>query len=924
MAREPREPADTAQPSGTVTFLFTDIEGSTERWERAKDAMRAALAAHDELMRAAIAANGGSIFKTVGDEFCAVFATAPAAIAAALDAQRRLQAEDFSAVGGMRVRMALHTGAADERDSDYFGPAVNRAARLLAIGHGGQVLVSRTTADLLDAEMPEATTLRDLGNHQLRGLAGTERVYQLVAPKLPHSFPALRSLGQHPNNLPSQLTSFVGRAEEVATIATLLMEHRLVTLVGAGGAGKTRCAVQVGVEMLDSFEDGVWLVELASISEGSLITASIARVLGHRESPDRPLLETLLSYLERRSVLLVLDNCEHVIEAVRGVVASTLRSCPNVYILATSRESLNISGERTFPLPSLAVPRASETQSAQDVLRYASVALFDDRARAAAPRVTITDESARFVAEIAARLDGIPLAIELAAARVKVISPQQLVQRLNERFRVLTGGDRSALPRHQTMRALIDWSFDLLSDDERAIFLKLSVFAGGFTLESATAVCAGGSIDELAVLELLSSLVDKSLVQTNQSDDPRYRLLESTREYARERLVASGEEAEVARAHAVAFLRLAEKLESDWEATPESVWVARAEVESENLRTALEWSLARHGDELLGMRLAGAVSRLWSFPATAEARRWIAVALDRIDEGTPADVAARLDLAAAALDGVLGLPHASYVEAERALERYRVLGDDVGTVGAQRNMGVALVMLGRIAEGEALLNEALATLRRLGLRKMTGAVLDSLGLVRKSVGDLTGARNFYEEARAIFEATGAQSLAGAVTLNLAETEFFGGDAATAIQLAAEALASDRAVSFTRIALLQANMAAYLIALERYDEARSYAREALSAARRTYHEVPALWALQHLAAVAAFQQGADRTRAARLLGYVDKRLSANEIRRQYTEEREYNAMLAALRGALGEGEIVRMMAEGSVWPEEHAVEEAALA
>ncbi|MGA9945540.1 MAG: adenylate/guanylate cyclase domain-containing protein [Candidatus Cybelea sp.] len=910
MASKPREPASTAQPSGTVTFLFTDVEGSTQRWERAKDAMRAALAVHDELMRTTVAANGGSVFKTVGDEFCAVFATAPDAIAAALDAQRALRTGDFSAVGGLSVRMALHTGAADERDSDYFGPAVNRVARLLAIGHGGQVLVSRTTADLVVGEMPESSTLRDLGVHQLRDLAHAENVYQLVAPDLQQSFPALRSLGQQPNNLPPQLTSFVGRAEEVAAISTLLKEHRLVTLVGAGGAGKTRCAVQVGDDLLERFNDGVWLIELASIPDGSLVTASVARTLGHRESPNDPLLNTLLGYLKRSQLLLVFDNCEHVIDAVRAVAASILRGCPGVRILATSRESLNIAGEQIFPLPALALP--------------ASVALFDDRARAADPRFTITDGNAPFVAEIAARLDGIPLAIELAAARVKVLSPQQLARRLDERLRLLTGGDRSALPRHQTMRALIDWSFDLLSDDERALFRKLSIFAGGFTLESATTVCSDGSSDELAVLELVSSLVDKSLVQTNQRGNPRYRLLESTREYAREKLVECDEEAEVARAHAVAFLRLAEQLERDWEATPEIEWVARAEVEMENLRTALEWALARREDVPLGMRLAGAVTRVWAFSATVEARRWIAIALNNLDQGTPAVVAARLDLAAAQLDGVLGLPQDSYLAAERALKRYRALGEEAAVAAAQRNMGVALVILGRIEDGEALLKKALATFRGLGIQKMTGAVLDSLALARKTVGDLDGARTHYAEARAIFEATGAQSLAGALSLNLAEAEFVGGDAAAALRLAAEALASDRAANFTRVPLLQANMAAYLIAMERYDEARSHAREALSGARSTRHDVPALWALQHLAAVAALQPGADRMRAARLLGYVDERLAARDIRRQYTEEREYDAILSALRRAMSQDEINRLTAEGSAWREEHAFDEALLA
>jgi predicted ATPase/class 3 adenylate cyclase len=915
---------------GTLTFLFTDIEGSTQRWGQDRDAMAAALSRHDALMREAIAAHGGEIFKTVGDAFCAVFTTAPAAVAAAIDAQSALASEDFSAIGGAFVRMALHTGTPQEREGDYFGPTVNRVARLLAIGHGEQVLVSGATAELLPGEMPPQTSLRDLGAHRLKDLARAERVYQLVAPGLRESFPPLRSPDALPNNLPLQLTSFVGRDDDVREIKALLQADRLVTLVGSGGAGKTRCAIQAGAELLDAFADGVWLIELAGISDPSLVAPAIAQSLGVRESHNQALLDTLLANLKHRRLLLVLDNCEHVIDEVRSVTGGILRACPDVRILATSRESLNIAGEQVFRLPSLAVPPADQTVTAEAVRRFGAVALFADRAAASDARFELTDVNAPFVTEISRRLDGIPLAIELAAARVKVLSPQQLLQKLDERFRVLTGGDRSALPRHQTMRALIDWSYDLLSEQECALFRKLAAFSGGFTLESATAVCGDETLDEIAVLELLTSLVDKSLVQTEPSGSvARYRLLESTRQYAREKLVEKGEDAAVARAHASAYLEIARRLEAAYDSTPDNEWFAQVEPEVENWRAALDWALAGRGDVLLGQQLVGALGREWAFLFAAEGRRWIRAAQAGIDEATPPSVLAQLDLIEAQLDGVLGLHKASYTAAERALERYRALDDAFGIAQAQRHAGRGLVFLGHPKEGEALLREALVTFRTRKARTLIGATLENIAIGRYMCDDIAAARQYYAEALSIFKANGAERLAAAVATNLAEAEFRAGNAAEALRLAGEALASDRRAIFTyRIAFLMCNMAAYLVALARYDEARARAREALRLAHDVNYEVAAAWALQHLAAVAIFRSSGDgeeqkenRRCAARLLAHVDARLDSLGAIREHTEIQEYDRMTKALRDALDATELSALAEEGRALSEDRAFAEA---
>jgi predicted ATPase/class 3 adenylate cyclase len=925
-----RAPAS-ARPTGTVTFLFSDIEGSTVRWEGAPEAMELAVARHDALMRGAIEAHGGYVFKTMGDAFCAAFTTASDALAAALDAQRALAAEDFSAVEGVRVRMALHAGQSAERDGDYFGPTVNRVARLLAVGHGGQVLISGTCTELLQVEMPTICSLRDLGAHRLKDLSQPERVYQLVAPDLIQEFPALRSLDHLSNNLPAQLTSFVGREGVVAEVKALLEQHRLVTLVGTGGAGKTRCAIQIGAELLDGLGDGVWLAELAPISDASLVASVIARTLNVQESPNRPILDTLLAYLRRKRLLLILDNCEHVIEEARTVVSATLHACPGVHILATSREALGIAGERLYRMPSLSVPPTGHTLSAQDVLAFGAPLLFADRAFSVDNRFALTDENVPHVAEICRRLDGIPLAIELAAARVKVLSPKHLAQKLDERFRVLTGGDRSALPRHQTMRALIDWSYDLLSDEERTVFRKLSIFAGGFTLETAAAACSEGEMDEIAVLDLLSSLVDRSLVQAETvGSDTRYRLLESTRQYAREKLADAGEEDAVARAHAAAYLALAEELDDAFETTPDRAWDARAEPELENFRAALGWALGTRGDSLLGQRLAGTLRPVWGAFGATEGRRWVQSARELADAQTPAATLAALDLVEASLAAVLIQHKASLAAGELALARYRELGEPLRIAQAQRCVGRALVFVGRVAEGEALLTQAVTEARRLGARRLTSLVLQSLASARNRAGDLAGARQYFAEALPIARSIGAERLAAVLAGILAEAEFRGGDAAAALQLAGEALAVDRAFNDTRnVATVLCNMAAYLVALERYDEARTSAREGLTAARDTQFAVFVAFTLQHLAAVATLRPHAEATsreeyaRAARLLGYVDEQLTALEALREYTEQQEYDKMLPALRDALGADECAKLMAESSTWSEDHAVAEAML-
>ncbi|HLI95233.1 MAG TPA: adenylate/guanylate cyclase domain-containing protein [Candidatus Baltobacteraceae bacterium] len=919
-------------PNGTVTLMFTDVEGSTQRWERRQDAMQEALRRHDAIVRRAIAADGGIVFKTMGDAFCAAFKNPGDAARAAIALQQALDAEDFSEVDGLLVRVALHTGVAVERDGDYFGPVVNRVARLTAIAHGGQVLLSGVSANLLKRDLPEQFSLRDLGTHRLKDLGNPEHVYQLVAPHLRTTFPPLRSLDHLSNNLPARHTSFVGREDVTRQLEALLKEHRLVTLVGSGGVGKTSCATQVGAHFIDDFRDGVWLIELAPISDYTLVQSVLARTLGIPESPENPLLESVLMRLRRKRLLLILDNCEHVIAEVRRVVSGLLHGCPELRVLVTSRESLNIAGEELYRMPSLDVPPPMEESTADTLLQYSSAILFADRAHSVDKGFTITNANAPFVADICRRLDGIPLAIELAANRLKVFSPEELSRTLDQRFRILTGGDPSALPRQQTMRALIDWSYDLLSDYERRVFRRLAIFSGRFTFEFVQAVCTDEAMDRFDVLDLLASLVDKSLVQAQAAGgETRYRLLESTREYGRRRLAECGEETPTARAHAVAYAAFCETLEAGYETTADAAWIAALDAERENWQAALEWTLGGGNDVTLGQQIVSSLRWFWTYVAPGEGHRWLQ-ACYAADVAISAPAAAKLALTLAQIDGVLSLNQASHEAAQSARALYVELNEPLLLADALRLCGRALVLLGEWRGGEELLHVALQRARVRNAQKLQAAILQCLAWARQSAGDLIGARDLYRQALDICSSCGAKWLGANLAGSLAETEFRFGDPVSALRLAYEALSTIRHIRASQgepIAL--AVIAAYLIATGKFAEARASANEALVLSRDLQLEADVAFILQHFAAIAALRpidneldERRIRSRGARLLGYVDARLSQLEAVREYTEQQENEKTIAALHAALGEAEFMRLAAEGREWTEEQALAEAALA
>ena len=616
-------------PAGTVTFLFTDLESSTRLWEEHPEAMREALARHDVLLREAVEARNGHVVKSTGDGMYAAFSTAGDAVEAAIAGQIGLEHEAWGETGRLRARMALHTGVAEQRGHDYFGPVLNRAARLTEVAHPGQVLCSQAATDLVSDSLPSPIGLTDLGRHRLRDLSRPEVVFQVQHPDLPADFPPLRTLDAFPGNLPTERTPLIGRSSELARLTGLLERHRLVTITGVGGVGKTRLALQLGADVLDRFPDGAWLVALASIRDQGLVPSTVAAALGVPERPPRPLIDVLCDAIGSRELLLILDNCEHLLDETARLVDVLLDVCPAMRVVTTSREALGIEGEQSWPTPSLALPATDVPYSLEHVADADAVALFVERARAIWPDFELSVDNAPAVVAVCRRLDGIPLAIELAAARVGALGPEDILERIDQRFLLLTGGSRTALERHQTLQAAVDWSYDLLDERERRFFNRLSVFASGFTLEAACAVAADDRMTEVEVLDVLGDLVAKSMVIADRSGGSvRYRLLETLRQYGRERLAGEGDVEVTRDRHAHYYLALEEAL-VDRFFSPDQIAIQEERIrEADNRRAAFDWWVER-GEARLALRLAAGLRgpTAWGTPGETMRRFEVAVAL---------------------------------------------------------------------------------------------------------------------------------------------------------------------------------------------------------------------------------------------------------------------------------------------------------
>ena len=846
-------------PTGTITFLFSDIEGSSKKWEQHPDAMRVALAAHDKMLREAFEGQGGYVFKTVGDAFCVAFDTALQALIGALQAQRALHSTTWEGIEQLKVRMALHTGAAEHRDGDYFGQSLNRVARILASAHGGQVLFSLPTEELVRDHLPPGVQLRALGEHRLRDLARPEHLYQLLAPDLPSQFPALRSLESVPNNLPVQLTSFVGRERELAEVKRLLGSTRLLTLTGTGGTGKTRLSLQASAELLEQYHDGVWFVEFATIDDGALVIETVAGALELRQEAERSLVTTLTSFLRNRQLLLILDNCEHVVAACARLAETLLRSCPQLRILASSREPLGIAGETAWPLPPLSLPDhwrdlADGPDALERLSEYEAVRLFIDRASLARPGFQARNENIATIAQICWRLDGIALAIELAAARIRVLTLQQIVERLDDRFHLLTTGSRTAVPRQQTLRSLIDWSHDLLSEPERVLFRRLSVFARGRTLESIEAVCSDGILESREVVDLLTQLVDKSLVyvEKGRTQGGRYYMLESIWDYANEKLVAAGEADTFRARHLDYFVGYAEKISPQLRGSQQKEWLERAEHEDMNLRFSLEASEELPGEVSKGLRLMTAMQRFVEVKGLfKEAREHFTKLLTHPDAATRDLLRARALAAAGRLAWIADDMLATLALHTEALEIFRELGENRGAAQSLADLGFHALDARDVARAKTLLDEAAGLAAPLGDPRLTAHIQHLRGVIAAGEGDFERAYSLEEESLSYYQQIGDTWL-------------------------------DIIVSW--------NVGVNATALGRFDIARTHLAKCLKVGLDLGNRWGASYPLEALATLALAERQYDR--AARLFGAAEAQRSRSSLVPQAAEHPALRAIVAA--------------------------------
>jgi predicted ATPase/class 3 adenylate cyclase/tetratricopeptide (TPR) repeat protein len=902
----------------TLTFLFTDIEGSTALLGRlGEDAYAQVLTGHHALIRSALAAHGGREIDTQGDAFFAVFSSPRGCLAAVLAMQQAIADRAWPGGEPVRVRMGIHCGEAARTATGLVGLEVHRAARVAAVAHGGQVLVSEAAAVLVRDGLPPGAALTDLGSHGLKDLGRPERIFQLHAAGLQAEFPPLRSLGNPalPNNLPVQVSAFIGRDREVAEVRALVESARLVTLAGAGGCGKTRLGLQVAAELLDGSGDGVWLAELAAVTEQDAVPAAISRALRLSVNLGRPALEALLDALAPQDVLIVLDNCEHLIGGCAKTAEAIVRRCPKVHLLATSREPLGIGGETIYRVPSLSLPGPSDPDSSPSGSCDA-VALFADRARANGVALAADQQEGPVVVSVCRRLDGMPLAIELAAARLRSMSLGELHDRLDQRFRLLTGGSRTALERQQTLRATVTWSYSLLTGAEQLLLGRLSVFAGGFGLGAAEAVCGSGDLDVLDVADLLGSLVDKSLVVAEPAGTGlRYRLLETIRLFAAERLVEAGgdgEAAAVATAHCAHFLSVAETAAAYLTGPEQGRWLARLDADQANLRRAAGYAAGSRDGTGVVLRLGVALDRYWwARSRQQEAFGLLVPALRRPDASAdPALFGAALDTAAAVVF-FIDLATARQL-AEQAVQAARRLGDDRLLSRALGSLCATHFFAGEPETGRPFGQESVERARRLG--DDVELALSLLGYLMTT--DLARSGPLFAEAFACTERSGDHFINSVLHSNAGAGALETGDIPAARAHLEAAVRAEQQIGWEN-ATLRANLGDVLRAERDLDGARSAVEAALRIGRRngdTWNMAGAILGLACLAGDAG-----DWDRAAALHGVAQAFLERTGNAWQEFTARNRRDSLDQARAHLGEEQLERAYATGMALSPEKALD-----
>jgi predicted ATPase/class 3 adenylate cyclase len=913
-----------------LTFLFTDLEDSTHLWEQFPEEMQPALAQHDNLLKNAVDRHRGQIVKTTGDGLHAAFEKPADALAAAFAAQQALQAGTWpAATGPLKVRMGLHSGVSQARSGDYYGPEVNLAARVMSLGSGGQVLLSGVTASLVRKSLPEGCSLADLGEHRLKGIAAPEHIFQLNHPALPAEFPPLKSLSAFKHNLQRQLSRFIGREKELAQARSLLQGTRLLTLLGPGGTGKTRLMLQTAEEVIEDFPHGVWLVELAPLTDPGMIPERVAEALNVQEQPGRPILSTLVDYLRPKTLLLLLDNVEHIVQASAEFAEQLLQECPSLKILATGREALFISGEITVQVPSLAVPDSQA--GAAHIADAESVQLFIERSRAVRPDFQLTEANAPVIADVVQRLDGIPLALELAAARLRMLTIEQIRARLSDRFRLLTGGRRTALPRQQTLEALIDWSWQLLDEPERILLRRLSVFSGGWDLEAAQAVTGFEPLDEFEVFDYLEQLINKSLVKVDHppSGAARYGLLESIRQFAQARLLAAGEGEALRERYTQYFIDFALEAEKHMSAATMLPWVDRVVQELDNLRAVIAWNQEEHPE--ITLRISGALTIKWSYWIhPSEARSWLAASIARCREllGTEDSPVVFGDflkalLARGLVEALLGNVKAGFASLEEVLQ----LAEDEAYL-AHYAQGVTLLTSMRVQHWYPLTKEWIEHTEATLQRAREAGLAEQVNLLEMVLFSLHMRKRQFEQAlpylpalEAYQERVGNPRYLGILLLVKARLAEARSDGPAAEQHYAEAISAFEAINDQRLALLSRSDLAHLARRSgRSADALAIYRETILRWQEQGNPIAIAHQLECFAFIAI--ENSEFEQAAHLIGaasHTRSRLDTPTTNPQEVAELEEAA--ARLAAALGAAERDRLLEAGGRLSLDEAVQRA---
>ncbi|UCH59259.1 MAG: tetratricopeptide repeat protein [Anaerolineales bacterium] len=762
----------TALPTGTLTFLFTDVVSSTQLWELYPEQMRVAMARHDELIEAAVARNEGIVVRPrgEGDSRFAVFPLATDAVNAAVAIQRDISTATWTLMNSLRVRIAVHTGEADLRDGDYYGSAVNRCARLRSVAHGGQILMSVTTYNLVYSLLPEDVGVRDLGEYTLKDFSQPDHIYQVLAVGLAADFPPLRNLDSSNTNLPVMLTSFIGRESEISQVKHLLAEKRLLTITGFGGAGKTRLALEAAREILELYVDGIWFVDLAPLSNASLVTQYVMKTIGLREEECCPPIQTLLDSFRQKVMLLILDNCEHLLQGVAELTDALLRGTQNISILATSREPLGVAGETIWSIPSLSAPQIDKVYQFEELLGYEAVQLFLERAVTSNINFTLTDKNAPAIAHICAQLDGIPLAIELAAARIRVLSVEEIAARLDDRLRLFVGS-RTAVHRQKTLKNLIDWSYDLLPEDERVLLRRLSVFSGGWTLQTAEEVCSGSGLKARDVLGMLANLVDKSLVIADeQAEGRRYRLLETIRQYAYERLAEFQEIDTYTYRHADYFSHMVDEAYPGLWGSKQSFWLQKLDAEQDNLYAALDWLASNTENKTMFLHLAGSLWKYWEIRGFVnEGRAYLEQALASNPDAPAYERANGLRGA-----GMLAFQQGDFEEAntmhQESLSLFREIGFRLGVGRELDVLGEIAYYRGNHIQAIEYHTESLAIRYEIEDREGVAHSLGQLGVIARDRGEYEKARDLLNESLQICRGLGDNLMLAQALNNLGVVE----------------------------------------------------------------------------------------------------------------------------------------------------------